>query len=157
MSRADRHGTIVRLIKARDISTQEELAAALCDAGHDVVQTTVSRDVSELGLMKIRNEAGRLVYASPDRANGGSERALGELRSALRRWALSIEASANLVVINVPNGYAPPLAESIDAADHQLVLGTLAGETTVLVVAREGVAGASVRDALRGLTLARAA
>ena len=157
MSRADRHGTILRLIKAGGISTQQELATALHETGHDVVQTTVSRDVSELGLVKMRNDAGRLVYASPDQANGSSERALQELRRALSRWALSIEASANLVVINVPNGYAPPLAESIDAAEHALVLGTLAGETTVLVVAREGVAGARVRDELRGLTLAAAA
>jgi len=157
MSRADRHGTILRLIKGESISTQHELAAALRDAGHDVVQTTVSRDVSELGLVKIRNADGRLVYASPDRANGSSERALQELRGALRRWALSIESSANLVVINVPNGYAPPLAESIDSVEHPLVLGTLAGETTVLVVAREGVPGARLRDALRGMTMGVAA
>lgn len=157
MSRADRHGTILRLIKAADVSTQHELATALREAGHDVVQTTVSRDVSELGLVKIRNAEGRLVYASPEQANGSSERALQELRGALRRWALSIEASANLVVINVPNGYAPPLAESIDSAEHPQVLGTLAGETTVLVVAREGVPGTHVRDELRAMTMGVAA
>ncbi|MGI9658877.1 MAG: arginine repressor [Gaiellaceae bacterium] len=157
MSRADRHGTILRLIKSESISTQHELAVALRDAGHDVVQTTVSRDVSELGLVKIRNADGRLVYASPDQANGSSERAMQELRGALRRWALSIESSANLVVITVPNGYAPPLAESIDSVEHPMVLGTLAGETTVLVVAREGVPGAQVRDELRGMTMGVAA
>ena len=157
MSRADRHGTILRLVKSGELSTQQELAAALRDAGHDVVQTTVSRDVSELGLVKIRSASGRLIYAPPDYANGGSERAMQELRSALRRWALSIESSANLVVIDVPNGYAPPLAESIDTVEHPLVLGTLAGETTVLVVAREGVPGARVRDELRGMTMVAAA
>jgi transcriptional regulator of arginine metabolism len=157
VSRADRHGTILRLIKTEEVSTQQELAAALRDAGHEVVQTTVSRDIGELGLVKIRNDAGRLVYASPEQANGSSERALAELRSALRRWALSVESSGNLVVINVPNGYAPPLAESIDTLEHPLVLGTLAGETTVLVIAREGMPGAKVRDELRQLSMGAAA
>ena len=157
MSRADRHGAILRLVKTDDIATQGELAEALLGAGHDVVQTTVSRDVSELGLAKIRNAEGRLIYAPPERANGSSERALQELRGALRRWALSIESSANIVVISVPNGYAPPLAESIDSVEHPLVLGTLAGETTVLLVAREGVPGARLRDELRSLSLKDAA
>ncbi len=157
MSRADRHGAILRLVKTNSIATQQELAAALREAGHDVVQTTVSRDINGLGLVKVRDAAGRLVYAPAERANGRSERASQELRSALRRWALSIESSANLVVVAVPNGYAPPLAESIDAVEHPLVLGTLAGETTVLVIAPEGVTGAELRDELRGLSLGSAA
>ena len=157
MSRASRHGAILALLKQQDISTQTQLADALREAGHDVVQTTVSRDVSELGLVKVRNEQGRLVYASPEQASGGSERAMRELRSSLRRWALSIESSANLVVVTVPNGYAPPLAEAIDSSEHPQVLGTLAGENTVLVIAREGVDGASLRDELRSLALEVAA
>jgi transcriptional regulator of arginine metabolism len=157
VSKADRHGTILRLVKTRSIATQQDLAEALHDAGHEVVQTTVSRDIGELGLVKVRDDVGALVYAPPEHANGRSERATHELRNAFRRWALSIESSGNLVVVAVPNGYAPPLAESIDAVDHPRVLGTVAGETTVLVIAREGVSGAELRDEFRSLSLGRAA
>lgn len=157
MSKANRQGAILHLVKSTDIATQQELAAALREAGHEAVQTTVSRDINELGLVKIRGTSGRLVYAPPERANGRSERAMDELRGALRRWALSIESSGNLVVLAVPNGYAPPLAESIDSVEHPLVLGTLAGETTVLAIAREGVLGSELRDELRRLSLRGAA
>ena len=157
MSKADRHGTILRIVKSGGVATQQDLAAALREAGHDVVQTTVSRDINELGLVKVRDARGRLVYAPAEQANGRSERALQDLRSALRRWALSIESSGNLVVVAVPNGYAPPLAESLDAVEHPLVLGTLAGETTVLVIAREGISGAELREELRELSLRSAA
>ena len=63
MNRQERQGAIRRLVREQPISTQAELAAALHAAGHDVVQTTVSRDIRELGLVKTRNASGRLVYA----------------------------------------------------------------------------------------------
>ena len=98
---------------SRSIATQTELAEALREAGYDVVQTTVSRDIAELGLQKVRSPSGRLVYAPPGAANGDRFR---ELALALRRWALTFEASGNLVVIMTPRGYATPLAEAIDEA-----------------------------------------
>ena len=101
MNRAERHAAIQRLIHERPISTQIELADALRDAGHDVVQTTVSRDIHELGLQKVRHESGRLVYAFPEES-GYSE----DLTEALARWALTIEPSGNLVVITTPYGYS---------------------------------------------------
>ena len=61
------------------------------------------------------------------------------------------------MVISAPNGYAPPLAESIDTVNHPLVLGTIAGENIVLIIAREGVKGSSLRDVLRNLTIGAAA
>ncbi|MGH3032414.1 MAG: arginine repressor [Gaiellaceae bacterium] len=144
--RRERQGAILRLIRERAISTQSELAEALHEAGFDVVQTTVSRDVHELGLVKVRAPSGRLVYAlpgTPDRDR------LRELETALRRWARYIEASGNLVLVLTPPGYASALAQAIDEAEHPRVLGTVAGENTILVVAREGVTGAALRDELR--------
>ncbi len=146
MIRRERQGAILRLIRERAISTQSELAEALHEAGFDVVQTTVSRDVHELGLVKVRAPSGRLVYAlpgTPDRDR------LRELETALRRWARYIEASGNLVLVLTPPGYASALAQAIDEAEHPRVLGTVAGENTILVVAREGVTGAALRDELR--------
>ena len=68
MNRAERHAAIQRLIREEPVSTQTELAEALRRQGHDVVQTTVSRDIHELGLVKVRHESGRLVYAFPEDA-----------------------------------------------------------------------------------------
>ena len=145
-SRRERQGTILRLVREQAIATQAELAEALRQAGYDVVQTTVSRDIAELGLVKVRAGNGRLVYAPAGTTNGDRYR---ELELALRRWALSFEASGNLVVVLTPRGYATPLADAIDDAGHPGVIGTVAGENTILVVAREGVSGGELRDELR--------
>lgn len=146
-TRRERQGAILRLIRERPISTQAELAEALHEAGFAVVQTTVSRDVSELGLVKVRGNGGRLVYAPAGTANGDRHR---EVALALRRWALSFEASGNLLVVLTPRGYAAPLADAIDQAGHPDVIGTVAGENTILVVAREGVTGAELAEQLQG-------
>jgi transcriptional regulator of arginine metabolism len=145
MNRAERQAAIQRLIREENISTQTELADALRRAGHDVVQTTVSRDVHELGLVKVRGGSGRLVYAFPEDTPGFDE----DLAGALARWALTVEPSGNLVVVTTPYGYAQALAQAIDVARHPHVAGTIAGENTILLVAREPVAGARLADELR--------
>ncbi len=88
MSKFDRQGAILRLVQDRPLATQAEVAEALRDTGFDAVQTTVSRDIAQLGLTKVRNAEGRLVYALP-----GAEdlNRLGELTAALRRWTLGLE------------------------------------------------------------------
>jgi len=143
MNRHERHAAILRLVREHPISTQAELAQALHDEGHDVVQTTVSRDVHELGLVKARHASGRLVYAFPEDA-GVAE----EIADALGRWALTLEASGNLVVVTTPPGYASALAQAVDLARHPHVVGTIAGENTVLLVAREPATGEQLADEL---------
>ena len=76
MNRRERQGLILQLVREREIGTQTELAEALRDLGHDVVQTTVSRDIAELGLVKVRSASGRLVYAPPGGTNGDRFREL---------------------------------------------------------------------------------
>ncbi|HEV7134979.1 MAG TPA: arginine repressor [Gaiellaceae bacterium] len=152
MNRAERHAAIQRLIRERPISTQIELADALRAAGHDVVQTTVSRDIHELGLQKVRHETGRLVYAFPE--DSGFSEDFGE---ALVRWALTVEASGNLVVILTPYGYASALAQAIDVARHPHIAGTIAGENTVMLVARDPATGAELAAELEALRTRRAA
>ena len=146
MTRRERQGEILRLVRERPISTQSELVDALRAGGYDVVQTTVSRDVHELGLVKVRAPSGRLVYALPGTADRDR---LRELQAGMRRWALSVEASGNLVLVLTPSGYANALAQVMDEAVHPDILGTVAGDNTILVVAREGVSGAALRDELR--------
>jgi transcriptional regulator of arginine metabolism len=136
---------ILQLIRERPISTQSELADALREAGYEAVQTTVSRDVSELGLVKVRDAKGRLVYAPPGAADPGR---LRELELAFRRWALGIQSNENLVVVFTPRGFAAALGEAIDESRHPHVLATVAGDNTILVVPAAGVSAVVLRDEL---------
>ena len=154
MNRAQRHAAILRLVGDRPIGTQAELAEALRSEGHEVVQTTVSRDIHELGLIKIRHDSGRLVYAPPRAAEAGMNEALSV---AFGRWALAVEPSGNLVVVTTPHGYASALAEAIDVGRHPRIAGTIAGENTVLLVAREPATGAELADELRAQSIRGAA
>jgi transcriptional regulator of arginine metabolism len=142
----DRQGAILRLVQEHRVSTQEELAEALRQEGLEAVQATISRDIAQLGLVKVRDQAGRLVYALP----GASDLdRLSELTSALRRWAVSLDSSGNLLVVHTPPGHANALARAIDQARLPDVLGTIAGDDTITLIAREGVNGAAIERQLR--------
>jgi transcriptional regulator of arginine metabolism len=143
--RRERHGTILRLIRERQISTQAELVDALRAAGYEAVQTTVSRDIGELGLVKVRAPNGRLVYAP---AGAADLDRLRELEGAFRRWALAIDANDTLVVVLTPRGFAAALAEAIDESNHPHVLATVAGDNTILVVPAAGVSAPALREEL---------
>jgi transcriptional regulator of arginine metabolism len=145
MSKFHRQGAILRLVRERELATQAEVADALHSEGIEAVQTTVSRDIAQLGLVKVRNAQGRLVYALPG-ADDLSR--LSELTTALRRWAVSLTPSANLVVIGTPAGFAAVLADAMDAARLPEVAGTVAGENTIFVAARDGVSGAELAATL---------
>jgi transcriptional regulator of arginine metabolism len=152
MNRNERHAAILRLVHEQPLSTQTELADALRREGYEVVQTTVSRDIHELGLIKVRHASGRLVYAFPE--DGAYSE---ELSEALTRWALTVEASGNLVVMTTPYGYASALAQAVDVARHPHIAGTIAGENTVLLVSREPLTGSELADELRSQRLKGAA
>lgn len=145
MNRFERQGAILRLVQERELSTQTELAEALREHGIETVQATVSRDVAQLGLVKVRNAQGRLVYALP-----GSEDLdrLSQLASALRRSATGLVAAANLVVIHTPPGNANVLASAIDRAALPDVAGTIAGDDTIFVAPRDGVSAAELAEQL---------
>jgi transcriptional regulator of arginine metabolism len=153
MNRNERHAAIQRLVREQPLSTQTELADALRAEGHEVVQTTVSRDIHELGLIKVRHESGKLVYAFAEDVAGYNE----DLTEALQRWALTLEPSANLVVVLTPYGYASALAQAIDVARHPHIAGTIAGENTVMLVSRDPVTGAELAEELRAQRLRGAA
>jgi transcriptional regulator of arginine metabolism len=146
MTKYERQGAILRLVQERDIATQVELVEALRDHGIDAVQTTVSRDIHQLGLVKTRADDGRLVYALP---GAGDLDRLNALTTALRRWALFIEPTDALVVVKTPAGYATPLADAMDAAVLPDVAGTIAGENTVFAAPREGATPAELAELLR--------
>jgi transcriptional regulator of arginine metabolism len=137
---------ILRLVRGQELSTQAEVAKALRAEGIDAVQTTVSRDIAQLGLVKVRNAEGRLVYALP----GGDDLSrLSTLTAAMRRWTVSVGATGNLVVLKTPPGYANALARAIDEAGLPDVAGTVAGDDTIFVAARDGLSGAELAGELR--------
>ena len=154
MNRRERQGAILELVRDRALSTQAEVAAALREAGYDVVQTTVSRDIAELGLVKVRAPSGRLVYAPPGGSDADRLRALG---SAMRRYAVTVEAAGQLVIVTTPSGYANALAQAMDEASHPAVAGTLAGDNTIFVAARDGVSAQALEEELAGYLLQGAA
>jgi transcriptional regulator of arginine metabolism len=154
MLRRERQAAILELVRERALSTQAEVAAALRETGFDVVQTTVSRDIAELGLVKVRAPSGRLVYAPPGTTDADRLRALG---SAMRRYAIGIEAAGPLVVITTPSGYANALAQAMDESAHPSIAGTIAGDNTIFVAVHDGISPRAFRDELAGHLLQGAA
>ncbi len=154
MNRHQRQQAILELVSEQALSTQAEVAAALSDAGFDVVQTTVSRDLAELGLVKVRAPSGRLVYAPPGASDADRQRALG---AALRRYAVGAEAAGPLLVVTTPSGYANALAQAVDEAGHPAIAGTVAGDNTIFVAVRDGISASALRDELLGQLLKGAA
>ena len=146
MNKYERQGAILRLVRERPLATQAEVAEALRAEGYDAVQTTVSRDIAQLGLVKVRSDEGRLIYGLPGREDVWR---IDALAAALRRWALTLEPTGNLVVIQTPSGYANALAQALDDARLLALAGTVAGDNTILLAAREGTSGAQLADELR--------
>jgi transcriptional regulator of arginine metabolism len=142
----ERQGTILRLVQQRPLSTQAEVADALRTIGIEAVQATVSRDIAQLGLVKVRNGEGRLVYALPGAAD---LHRLDELTGALRRFMGETAASGTMLVIKTPRGFAVALADAIDDAALPEVAGTIAGDNTVFVAARDGLTGVELEAHLR--------
>jgi transcriptional regulator of arginine metabolism len=154
-----RHRLIVELVAGHEVRSQGELADMLAERGVQVTQATLSRDLVELDAVKVRAAGGALVYAVP--AEGGDRRpvAPGESAAATHRLErlcaellVSAEASANLVVLRTPPGAAQFLASAFDKAEFPDILGTIAGDDTVLVIGRDPSGGADL--ARRILSLA---
>ncbi|NIZ92002.1 arginine repressor [Kineococcus rubinsiae] len=159
-TKAYRHDRIAAVLGRFPVRSQTELATHLAAEGVVVTQATLSRDLVELGAVKVRDGAGGLVYALP--AEGGDRTprtgtSQEVLDARLSRWCeellVSAEASANFVVLRTPPGAAQLLASAVDHSVLPSVLGTIAGDDTVVVICREPDGGAVVAD--RFLALAR--
>lgn len=128
-----RQVAILEIIEKQDIETQEELADALRQRGITATQATVSRDIKELRLLKVLTPSGVYKYATADKAeNGLSERFMRMLAESV----LSVTFANNLIVVKTLNGSANVAAEALDSFHWQEVLGTLAGDNTILLIIR---------------------
>jgi transcriptional regulator of arginine metabolism len=153
-TKAARQARISALIAATPIRSQSQLAELLAEEGVAVTQATLSRDLEEMGAVKVRRNGLGTVYAVGDELPGPVLRALGERHDGrFSRFAaellVSVDASANLVVAHTPPGGAHLLASAIDRAGLDEVLGTIAGDDTVLVVIRNPTGGPAFADRLR--------
>jgi transcriptional regulator of arginine metabolism len=183
-TKAARHARIAAILthQGRPVHSQEELADRLTSIGIKVTQATLSRDLDELGAVRLRGADGALVYAlPPDPADAPVDADEAQLRRAaaavagttglaggtvvsatagLARVAadllLSAEASGNLVVLRTPPGAAQLMASMIDRTAMEAVLGTVAGDDTVLVVARDPAGGDELASLLLRLAERRA-
>ncbi|MDO7786406.1 arginine repressor [Desulforamulus aquiferis] len=149
--KAQRQGKILEIVRERRIETQEELATALRIEGYDVTQATVSRDIKELSLIKIPGENHSSYYATPDESvlRRGDDR----LRRLVRLSLSDINSSENLIIIKTPPGEAQGMASAIDHTHWQEIIGTVAGDDTILIVIKPKEATPSVVQ--RFLDLAR--
>ena len=157
-TKAARRQRIVEHLTRSPVRSQPELARLLADDGVVVTQATLSRDLDELGTVRIRDGQGSLVYAVP--AQGGDRiprtaPAEGVVEGRLARLCAELlvaaDASANLVVARTPPGAAQFLASAIDQAELPGVLGTIAGDDTVMVISRDPQGGRALADRLLAL------
>ena len=149
LAKQERQRLIGSVISRRRIGTQLELLEALAGAGCRVTQATISRDIRELGLEKMRDPLGRPRYAPPQRGRRANPReALAAVLSQVGRRATPAQ---NIVVVASELGTAPAIARAIDRVEHELVIGTLAGDDTCLVITARPEDARSLARELTGL------
>ncbi|MFN2590392.1 MAG: arginine repressor, partial [Actinomycetota bacterium] len=127
-----RQQALLELVRREPLSTQEEIRSQLERLGHAATQSTISRDLEELGLVRVRDPDGHFRYALPTETSAAGARA--RLRALFAEFVMRVEASGNLVVISTPAGAAGAVAEALDQAGLEGILGTIAGDNTILVV-----------------------
>lgn len=143
-----RHEKIIELIQQYDIDTQEELALRLNEAGFKVTQATVSRDIRALKMTKVAGRDGKSRYAILEDAPGTlSDKYTRVLHDALT----SIDVGQNMVVIRTVPGMAMGVAAALDAMKWPEILGSIAGDDTVMCVARTSEQALLVKDKLKGI------
>lgn len=151
LSRAARQHRIVQILEKSAVSSQQQLVEMLADAGVEATQATVSRDLEEIGAVKVRAAGGESVYAVPDLPK---DRVAPEehLRRVLGDWVVEVSSSANLVVVRTPPGSAHVVASALDRAGLPEILGTVAGDDTIIVVAVEEIGGTGLAERLSSLS-----
>jgi transcriptional regulator of arginine metabolism len=150
LGKPQRQHRITQLLGAHPVSSQARLVELLAAEGISATQATVSRDLDELGALKVRLPGGETVYAIPELAF--EQVAPGDhLRRVFSDWVVQVAWSGNLVVLRTPPGSAHVVGSALDRGGLPEVVGTVAGDDTVLVVVTEHAGGARVAERLRGL------
>ncbi len=147
--KAKRHARVLKILRDKVVETQEDLARELRKEGFRVTQATVSRDIKELRVTKLPSSDGRYRYALPrERSQEESQRRLARL---FMDSVIAIDYSENLVVVKTLTGNAHAVAAAIDDADYSEIVGTIAGDDTILAIVRPKSAVPSVLEKLNKL------
>jgi transcriptional regulator of arginine metabolism len=133
LPKVERHRLIESVVARKRVGTQFELLDALADSGCSVTQATVSRDIRELGLEKTHDQFGRPRYTLPNATRRSDP--VEALNSVLGQFGRKVTPAGNIVVLQSELGAAPAIARALDQLGHERVVGTLAGDDTVLVIA----------------------
>ncbi|TDT33088.1 arginine repressor [Naumannella halotolerans] len=151
-TKAARQNLIISLVGGQAIRSQSDLAELLNVHGIEVSQGTLSKDLLEIGAMRVRSSDGQLIYAVPgeggDRSATAAESGTFEKRltRVCEELLVSAEGSANLAVLRTPPGAAQYVASAIDRVAWPDILGTIAGDDTVMVISRDGAGGAALAE-----------
>jgi transcriptional regulator of arginine metabolism len=150
LAKNQRQHRIVRLLEANSVNSQLQLVELLAAEGVVATQATVSRDLEELGAVKVRVPGGETVYAVPELPRDQIAPS-DHLKRVLGDWVVEVAHSGNLVVLRTPPGSAHVVGSALDRAGLDGVIGTVAGDDTVLVVSSERTGGAEVARHLSSL------
>ncbi len=150
MSKVQRQQAISRLLEHHAVTNQPQLVELLAEEGITATQATVSRDLDDLGAIKVRVPGGATAYAVPEFV---PERVapLDQLRRVMGEWVAEVTHSGNLVIVRTPPGCAHVVASALDRSSLDGLLGTVAGDDTMMCVATETVGGAQLAAGLRDL------
>ena len=148
MTKKQRLAIIEKLIAEHEVSTQEELTELLISCGYDVSQSTISRDINELNLIKVEGLSKKFKYA---KAQAGTDKLTPQIISLFKQVTVSMACVNNLIVIKTLAGNANAAGMAIDGMHLDQVLGTIAGDDTLLVVARSDSDAEIIIKSLRSL------
>jgi transcriptional regulator of arginine metabolism len=150
LAKNQRQHRIAKLLEQHAVVSQAQLVDLLASDGVEATQATVSRDLDEMGAVKVRVSGGETVYAVPElpKDHVAPE---DHLRRVMGEWVVEVAQSANLVILRTPPGSAHVVASALDRTSVAGVLGTVAGDDTLLVVASEKVGGLKVAKRLSAL------
>ena len=140
-----RRAKAISLIESGVVHSQSDLVVLLKKSGYRVTQATASRDLEEIGAVRARDKNGESIY----NISGSTDEALARISPLPSKLILSIDHSANLTVIHTPPGAAQFLASSLDHAHLTGVIGTIAGDDTIILVTKKATGGAQVAKELR--------
>lgn len=149
-TKVQRQQTISRLIGQHAVSNQQQLIEMLAEDGINATQATVSRDLEDLGAVKVRVPGGETVYAIPE-YEPNRIAPEDQLRRVMGEWVAEVRSSGNLAVLRTPPGCAHVVASALDRSGLDGVIGTVAGDDTLMVVADEEWGGAALAARLREL------
>ncbi len=145
--RAIRQNAILSIVAENEIQTQEELSERLRQMGYDVTQATVSRDIKELRLVKVKNDNGIVCYRADSQSDSGDVQQ--RLRSILKHSMVSVDSAENDIVIKTLPGVAQAAAAAIDAMHWNEIMGTIAGDDTILMITRSAKSAEGVIEKLK--------